>query len=288
VPAQPESDRPEERRPREGRPAGVQNLAESETGIAIDLREVSVDLSGKEILHRISGEFRRGKWIALIGPNGSGKTTLLRTIGGLIPFTGRILVAGTEVQSWSPRALARQLAFVRQSHPLSFDFSVRDLVLLGRSPHKSFLSTYDTNDFARVEAALQLVDLEGFEERSYDSLSGGEQQRVFLAQALVQQAGILLLDEPTTYLDVHHRFEFMEHIRQLVGQGMTVIGAIHDLELAARYADEVFVLDRGKKIVDGSPGEVLTADVIERVFRMRARIDTGGESALRIHFDSAL
>lgn len=288
MPVQTASDQPEKNRPRGGSPYVEQNFAEPGTEIAVEMRAVSVDLSGKEILHGISGDIAGGKWIALIGPNGSGKTTLLRTIGGLIPFAGRLLVAGRDVQSWSPRALARQLAFVRQSHPLSFDFSVRDLVLLGRSPHKSFLSTYDTNDFARVEAALQLVDLEGFEERSYDSLSGGEQQRVFLAQALVQEARILLLDEPTTYLDVHHRFEFMEHIRQLVKKGMTVIGAIHDLELAARYADEVFVLDRGKKIVDGPPGDVLTADVIERVFRMRARIDTDGEAPLRIHFDSAL
>lgn len=260
----------------------------SETRVAVGLRDVSVDLAGKRILHGISGDVGRGKWVALIGPNGSGKTTLLRAVGGLIPFDGRILIAGGDVRSWSPRALARQLAFVRQSHPLSFDFSVRDLVLLGRSPHKSFLSTYDTDDFERVGAALRLVDLEGFEDRSYDSLSGGEQQRVFLAQALVQEARILLLDEPTTYLDVHHRFGFMEHVRHLVREGMTVIGAIHDLELAARYADEVLVLDQGRKVVDGPPDDVLTADVIEHVFRMRARVDAGGEAPLRIHFESAL
>lgn len=261
---------------------------EFDTSVAVDLRDVSVDLEGKRILQGISGTIARGKWVALIGPNGSGKTTLLRAMGGLIPFDGQLLIDGREVGSWSPRALARRLAFVRQSHPLSFDFTVRDLVLLGRSPHKSFLSTYDTADIKRVSDALRLVDLQDFEDRSYDSLSGGEQQRVFLAQALVQEARILLLDEPTTYLDVHHRFGFMEHVRLLVRQGMTVIGAIHDLELAARYADEVFVLDRGRKVAGGTPGDVLTAEVIERVFRMRARVQAAGDAPLRIHFESAL
>lgn len=261
---------------------------ESESAAAVDIRDLSVDLSGKRILHGISARVDRGKWVALIGPNGSGKTTLLRAVGGLLPYSGRVLVDGRSVRSWSPRSLARRLAFVRQSHPLSFDFTVRDLVLLGRSPHKSFLSTYDTADFKRVSDALRLVDLEDFEDRSYDSLSGGEQQRVFLAQALVQEARILLLDEPTTYLDVHHQFGFMEHVAHLVRGGMTVVGAIHDLELAARYADDVIVLDHGRKVADGAPGDVLTADTIERVFRMRARIDSGAGRPFRIHFESAL
>lgn len=261
---------------------------ETDIPVAVDLEDVSVQLAGKGILHGVSGRVERGKWMALIGPNGSGKTTLLRAVGGLIPYTGRVHVDGRSVRSWSPRALARRLAFVRQSHPLSFDFTVRDLVLLGRSPHKSFLSTYDPSDLSRVTNALGLVDLNGFENRSYDSLSGGEQQRVFLAQALVQEARILLLDEPTTYLDVHHQFGFMEHVAQLVREGMTVVGAIHDLELAARYADEVIVLEGGRKVADGPPGDVLTADTIEQVFRMRARVDAAGERPLRIHFESAL
>jgi iron complex transport system ATP-binding protein len=264
----------------------VRNRQESPA--AVDVRDVSVDLAGSRILHDISFDCARGRWIAVIGPNGSGKTTLLRAVGGLVPYDGHILVDDRDVDEWTPRALARRLAFVRQSHPLSFDFSVQDLVLLGRSPHKSFLSTYDPEDYQRVRDALRLVDLEDFQLRAYDSLSGGEQQRVFLAQALVQEAGILLLDEPTTYLDVHHQFEFMEHVHSLVREGMTVIGAIHDLELAARYADAVIVLDRGRKVADGTPETVLTADVIESVFRMRARIDAAPETPLRIHYQSAL
>ena len=255
---------------------------------SIEVRELNVALSGKRILRDLSVRIPRGYWVAVIGPNGSGKTTLLRAVGGLIPYEGSIQVDGREVGTWSPRALARRMAFVRQSHALSFDFTVRDLVLLGRSPHKSFLSTYDGSDYDHVHRALDLVDLNGFADRPYESLSGGEQQRVFLAQALVQEASILLLDEPTTYLDVHHQFEFLEHIRSLVRGGMTVVGAIHDLELAARYADAVLVLDHGRRVAGGAPADVLTPQIIEKVFRMRARVDSQRDGAMRIEYDMPL
>ena len=177
---------------------------------------------------------------------------------------------------------------MRQSHSIPFDFKVDELVLLGRSPHKNLLSSYDLSDAQLVRNALKLVDMSGFSSRSYSSLSGGEQQRVFLAQALVQEADILLLDEPTTYLDVHHQFEFLQHVRSLVDSGKTVIGAFHDLEMAARFCDHLIVFSDGTVAADGPPTEVLDSELLARVFRMNATVYLSENAALRIHFETAL
>lgn len=245
---------------------------------------LNVSLSGKAILTGVDFSLASGQWNGLLGPNGSGKTTLLRAIAGLIPYEGSLELEGKEVQDWMRRSMAKRVAFVRQTHAISFDFRVLDLVLLGRAPHKSLLSVYDHADEKRASDALSRLDLEGFEDRSFHSLSGGEQQRVFLAQALVQEADLLILDEPTTYLDVHHQFEFMEHVRTLVDAGKTVIGAIHDLELAARFADHLIVMDKGRLVGSGSPESVLTSDMLARVFRMQATVIRETEGPLRIDY----
>lgn len=245
---------------------------------------LDVAFGDKAILHGLDFEIENGQWTALLGPNGSGKTTLLRAISGLIPFSGTLKLDGKDISAWSHRALARRVAFVRQTHTISFDFRVMDLVLLGRSPHKSMLSVYNHSDEQLASEALQRLDLTGFEQRSFHSLSGGEQQRVFLAQALVQEADLLILDEPTTFLDVHHQFEFLEHVRTMVEAGTTVIGAIHDLELAARFADRVMVLDRGHLKDSGAPAEVLTAELLASVFRMEARVESHADRFVRIDY----
>lgn len=243
-----------------------------------------VALSGKTILKELEFVLQAGQWNGLLGPNGSGKTTLLRTIAGLLPYTGSVKLDGSEVSDWTRRAMARRVAFVRQTHAISFDFRVIDLVLLGRAPHKSLLSVYDHADEQRASDALDRLDLAGFEERSFHSLSGGEQQRVFLAQALVQEADLLILDEPTTYLDVHHQFEFMEHVRTLVDAGKTVIGAVHDLEMAARFADHLMIMDEGSVVGAGRPGDVMTSDLLARVFRMQASVVLPDDGPLRIDY----
>jgi len=245
---------------------------------------LQVALGGNPVLKGLAFALEEGRWNGLLGPNGSGKTTLLRAISGLIPYDGSLLLDGRDVSTWSRRAMARRVAFVRQTHSISFDFRVMDLVLLGRAPHKSLLSVYDHADESRASDALSRLDLEGFEERSFHSLSGGEQQRVFLAQALVQEADLLILDEPTTYLDVHHQFEFMEHVRSLVQAGKTVIGAVHDLEMAARFADHLMVLDRGRLVDQGAPAAVLTPDLLARVFRMKAAVSVTEDAPLRIDY----
>lgn len=251
---------------------------------AVFADRLNVSLDGKAILRDLGFTVEAGTWVGLLGPNGSGKTTLLRTIGGLLPYTGTLMLFDRPVHAWKPRALARRLAFVRQATTLSFDFTVEEIVLLGRAPHKGWLDLDTRADRERVREALAQVDLAGFEARPMRSLSGGEQQRVFLAQALVQEADLLLLDEPTAHLDVHHQFEFTDHVHGLVKAGRTVIAAFHDLELAARFADQVLVLNRGRLAAAGPPRDVLSEDLLASVFRMKARLEPADDGILRIHY----
>ncbi|ARA95047.1 ABC transporter [Rhodothermaceae bacterium RA] len=247
--------------------------------------DLTVFLDGTTILDRLDLAVEAGQWIGLVGPNGSGKTTLLRAVGGLLPYRGRLTLWGQEVRRWRPRALARRLAFLRQAATLGFDFTVIDLVLLGRAPHKPWLEGYTVTDHARARAALERVEMDAFAHRSALSLSGGELQRVFLAQALAQEADLLLLDEPTTHLDVHHQFEIMYVVDELVRSGRTVIAVFHDLELAARFSDALIVLHRGRQVAAGAPAEVLTEGLLAEVFRMHARVTIEADGHLRIRYD---
>lgn len=246
--------------------------------------DVCVALDNQPILHDLSFEIAPGTWVGLLGPNGSGKTTLLRAISGVLPYDGQLLLDGRPVQDWMPRSLAQRVAFVRQSPTLTFDFTVKDLVLLGRSPHKRWLQSYNSYDRQLAQEALAQVELEGFGERSVLSLSGGELQRVFLAQALVQEADFLLLDEPTAHLDVHYQFAFMDQVQELVDKGRTILSVFHDLELAARYAERLLVLNEGRLVADGAPPDVLTPDLIATVFRMTASVQRGVDGTLRIDY----
>jgi iron complex transport system ATP-binding protein len=233
---------------------------------------LGVRLAGRPIVVDASFEVPRGAWCALVGPNGSGKTTLLRAIAGLLPYAGELILDGRQVHSWRAQDLARQLAFVRQSAVFSFDLSVGDLVLLGRSPHKRLLEPWKEQDRVLVREAIEKVGLAGMEKRSIMSLSGGERQRALLAQAMVQATPVLLLDEPTNHLDVYHQFEFLERVALLVSGGKTVVSAFHDLSLALRHADYLLVMHAGRLVAHGRPAEVLTPDLIRDVFRMTARV----------------
>jgi iron complex transport system ATP-binding protein len=243
-----------------------------------------VVLERTPILHDVGFHIEDGQSVGLLGPNGSGKTTLLRTISGLLPYSGSLMLRGRALHAWTTRELARQIAFVRQSHALTFDFSVEELVLLGRAPHKGWIEGWARRDREIARDALDEVDLGRFAARSALTLSGGELQRVFLAQALVQEAEVLLLDEPTAHLDVHYRFEFMERIRALTRSGRTTITVFHDLELAARYSDHVIVLQNGTVAAAGEPRTVLTPDLIAAVFRMHASLLPDPDGTVFIHY----
>ena len=250
----------------------------------LSVDDLDVALDGHEILADVGFDIEAGSWIGLVGPNGSGKTTLLRAIGAHVPFDGTIRLDGRHVEDWSAQARARRLAYVRQGASLTFDFTVEELVLLGRAPHRGWLRSYRADDRLLVREALSMVDLEGFADRSVLSLSGGETQRVFLAQALVQESDLLLLDEPTSHLDVHYQFAFMEQVNALVEGGRTVLAVFHDLELAARYADRLLVLQGGRLVARGDPAAVLTPARIAEVFGMQARTERRADGTFRIEY----
>jgi len=245
-------------------------------------------LDGTPVLHDLDFEIEDGTWVGLLGPNGSGKTTLLRTLSGLLPYKGHLALDGHPLRAWKAQALARQVAFVRQSTPLSFDFTVNELVLLGRSPHKGWLESYTLLDRERLQQALERVDILPLSGRSVLSLSGGERQRAFLAQALVQESRLLLLDEPTMHLDVHHQFAFLNLVRELVEAGRTVVAVFHDIALAARYADRLLVLDAGRLAAAGPPTAVLTPALLASVFRMYTELETAADGTLRIHYQTPI
>ncbi len=238
----------------------------------IKATDLQVNFGIKPILHGLTIRVEKGTKVGLIGPNGSGKTTLLRTIAGLIPYLGSLRVMGKEVSQWKARLLAQQMAFLRQTTPIAFDFTVRDLVMLGRGPHKRILEWNTTQDQDTVDHALTAVDLSGFGGRSTRSLSGGELRRAFLAQALVQEATILLLDEPTAHLDVHHQYRLLSIVDNLVAQGRTILVVFHDIELAARYSDIIYVVQHGRIFASGPPDTLLTPELMASVFRMECTV----------------
>lgn len=239
---------------------------------ALAATNLTVHLSGNRILDDVAFEVPRGQFVGVLGPNGSGKTTLLRALAGLLTYAGSATLFGKEVSGWPRRELARMLAFVRQFQSLPFDFRVEELVLLGRTPHVGWLQSYSTDDRRLARAALEDLDVATLRTRSVRDLSGGELQRVLLAQALVQQADVLLLDEPTAHLDVHHQYNFLSAIRRHVREGKTALAVFHDLELAARFSDALVVLHQGRCVSTGTPAEVLTQHLLAQVFRMEGRI----------------
>ncbi|CAM3623404.1 iron complex transport system ATP-binding protein [Salinibacter ruber] len=250
----------------------------------LSVDRLSVTLDGHTILRDVGFEVAAGQWVGILGPNGAGKTTLLRAIGGHIPFEGEVRLRGTPIEAMSAQEQARAQAFVRQARSLTFDFAVEEFVLLGRAPQRGWLQPYRESDRERVREALARVELEGFATRSVLSLSGGEMQRVFLAQALVQGADLLLLDEPTAHLDVHYQFSFMEQIRAQAEAGRTVLAVGHDLELAARYADRLLLIADGELRAQGPPASVLTPERIASVFGVRVALDQHPDGTLRIDY----
>ncbi len=214
-------------------------------------------------------EVPSGTLYGIIGPNGSGKSTLLKLmLGALEPGTGSVRYAGTPLKEWSRRALARRVGVVHQGEELAFPISVRQLVAMGRYPHLGALGRPGPNDRAAISEALARCDVAELADRPISRLSGGERQRALIARALAQRPETLVLDEPTISLDIRHEMTIFELLAQLAARdGVTVMLVTHNLNLAARYADHLLLLDRGGAVAEGRPREVLTRDVIERVYR---------------------
>ena len=227
------------------------------------------------VLHDINLSIRTGEMIGLLGPNGSGKTTLIKLASGILkPKQGEIRLNGSVLSQLSRKSVARSLAVVPQQFHIPFAFTVGEVVMLGRIPFLKAFAEESKADKQFVSNAMALVGISELKERRFDELSGGERQKVILAMALVQQPRLLLLDEPIVHLDITHQVEILELVKGFnVEQGLTVIGAMHDLNLAALYFDRLVLLKGGKVWADGTPAQVLTEDIIRDVFSASVRVE---------------
>ena len=241
----------------------------------LKVERINVGYGSKIVLHEVSFELQPGELLALIGPNGSGKSTLLRAISGVLPLrTGSLQVDGKEVSQMSDQQRARKIAVVPQARNLPPAFSAREVVALGRTPYLNWLGQISSADEAKIQEAMQATDTLDLAERMVSELSGGEQQRLLLARALVQQTPLLLLDEPTTHLDLQFQYSLMQRIHRLAHPDMgniaarAVLVALHDLNLALEYADRVALLVNGRVTRLGRPAEILLPEVLSEVYNV--------------------
>lgn len=246
----------------------------------LQARDVSVSHGARRVLEEISLSLDRGARVAIVGANGSGKSTLLRALLGLARLDrGEVLLGGAPVSSLARVEIARRVTLVLQDTHVEVPITVRELIELGRHPHRGTARASD--DRARVEAAIARVDLGALADRDVRTLSGGELQRAHLARALAQDTPTLLLDEPTSSLDLGHQHALLGTLRALSDEGRAIGVVLHDLALAARWAERVIVLSKGRILADGAPREVITAETIERAFGVRARVlDVDGALAV--------
>ena len=245
---------------------------------AISLEGVTVTLGGREVVRQVTTEIETGEWIALIGPNGAGKTSLLRAVAGLLPCEGSVSLEGMRLADLGRRQRAQRLALVPQEPQTPGWLTVAEYVLMGRSPYLRPLAREGEADRGAAGRALSRLDLTELAERTLGTLSGGERQRVVVARALAQEASIVLLDEPTASLDIGHQQQALDLLDALrATEGLTLVAAMHDLTLAAQYADRVLLLDAGRVVADGTPADVLTEDALELHYGARVRVVTLGD-----------
>lgn len=255
-------------------------------GVLLEADRVSFAYGPRRVLRDVSLAVERGELLGLIGPNGSGKTTLLRLLSGVLaPESGTVLLRGRPIAAHRRRALGQQIAVLPQDPRLEFPFTALEVVLMGRAPHLPALGFPGERDVAVARAAMARLEVSGVEGRPLDRLSGGERQRVLLARALAQEADLLLLDEPTTHLDLRHQagiYDVLEDLRR--ERGTAVVSVLHDLNLAALYCDRLVLMAGGQVVAAGTPASVLTADALALAYQTRVYVGrhevTGGPVVL--------
>jgi iron complex transport system ATP-binding protein len=232
------------------------------------LQNVSAGYAGRLVLQNVVVNITAGEFVGLIGPNGSGKTTLLRVISGVLPTRqGEVWLGGRKLREIGRRDVAKRVAQLLQDRALGLAFSVREVVLMGRSPHLPRFGRETERDLAIVERAMELANVSHLANRPITEISGGERQRAFIAMCLAQEPQVLLLDEPTSHLDIGHQLSILNLIRNLNCQTrMTVVAVFHDLNLAAEYCDRLLLLDGGRVGATGTPADVLTTEIILNVY----------------------
>jgi iron complex transport system ATP-binding protein len=237
-----------------------------------ELEGVGVRIGAARIVEGVSLEFRPGEMTAIVGPNGAGKSTLMSVLSGFRrDYEGRCRFMGREISEWNKTELGRRMAFVPQMLRLEFPFTGEQVVFMGRTPYCNGLFESPA-DREAVRRAMELTDCAPFAQRPFPVLSGGERQRIVLAGALAQEPAVLLLDEPTTFLDLKHQIQTYSLLRQLARGGTAVVAVTHDLNLASSYGDRIVVLSGGRVAADGVPGEVMQADLLREVFEVDVEI----------------
>ena len=243
---------------------------------------VKLFIGKQAILKGMDFHLHDKEFLGIIGPNGSGKSTFLKCIYRVQrPSEGTISLDGRPIDDFSYRESAQRLSVVAQHNFYSFDFPVLDVVLMGRSPHKKLLERDNLRDYELARKALGVVGMAAFEERSFSSLSGGEQQRVILARALAQQTECMILDEPTNHLDIKYQLQIMDIVK---GLGLTVAAAIHDLNIAALYCDRLIAIRKGRVVGLGTPRELLTEEFIHELYEVRAKVETAEDGRIYIRY----
>lgn len=241
----------------------------------IKTENIKVNIGTKEILKGIDIDVKNREFVGIIGPNGSGKSTFLKCIyRNLKPTSGVVMLDEINLSNITVKESAKKIAVVAQHNYYDFDFSVLDIVLMGRAPHKKLMERDSQNDYKIVEEALRKVDMLEYKDRNFNTLSGGEQQRIILARALAQGTNCLILDEPTNHLDIKYQLQLMSIVKDL---DIEVIAAIHDLNIALMYCDKIYVLNNGKIVAYGKPKEILTSKLIKEVYEVDSIVNKDNE-----------
>ncbi|WP_327583416.1 ABC transporter ATP-binding protein [Nonomuraea sp. NBC_00507] len=250
----------------------------------IGTRGLSVRLGEREVVRDVGLRVRKGEWLAIIGPNGAGKSTLLKAVMGLVAHRGDVTLSGRPGAGLKPRERARLLAYAPQTPALPPDMTVFDYALLGRTPYIPYLGRESRHDREVTASVLDRLDLTALATRHLGELSGGERQRVVLARALAQEAPVLLLDEPTTALDLGHQQQVLELVDRLRrADGLTVVTTLHDLTVAGLYADALLLLAEGRAVASGKPAQVLTEELVGRHFDAHVKIEPGPDGRPVVH-----
>ena len=236
----------------------------------VKCQDIHYSIGEKKILNGVSLKVEGGQFQTILGPNGSGKSTLLKTIyRQLKPDSGQILLDGKSLDQVSLKETAKKMAVVTQFNTLQFDCTVEEIVMLGRTPHLSFLQKESDRDHLLVQDALDKVGMSEKKTRYYSSLSGGEKQRVILARALAQEPKLLLLDEPTNHLDIKYQLEMLALVKEL---GINILAVLHDIQLACRFSDYIYLMKGGEIVAQGVPRDAVTPQSLQAVYDVQSRI----------------
>lgn len=239
----------------------------------VRVADATIGYDKRTISQHLSVDIPEGVFTAIIGPNGCGKSTLLRALARVIkPSAGQVCLDGKAIESYRSKEVAQQLGLLPQTALAPDGIRVADLVARGRAPYQQLFQQWDRSDEQKVAAALAATQLTELSDRLVDELSGGQRQRVWVAMLLAQDTPIMLLDEPTTFLDIAHQYELMELFRDFHEAGKTIVSVLHDLNQAARYADHLIVMHEGEIVRTGPPKEVMTAELIEAVYGLRCLV----------------